>query len=35
MSDNLREHVVIIGGGRRGIVILETLNDDEEVGLLV
>lgn len=34
MNDNSREHVVIIGGGRRGIVILETLKDDEEIKIV-
>ncbi|MEK7813858.1 MAG: sigma-54-dependent Fis family transcriptional regulator, partial [Candidatus Desantisbacteria bacterium] len=31
---NSREYVVIIGGGRRGAAILETLKNDEEVKIV-
>ncbi|MBU0701182.1 HD-GYP domain-containing protein [bacterium] len=34
MSNNSCEYVIIIGGGRRGIAILETLKDDEEVKII-
>jgi HD-GYP domain-containing protein (c-di-GMP phosphodiesterase class II) len=34
MAKNHKENVVIIGGGRRGVAILETLKDDEDVRIV-